>query len=51
MVLLEYVTVEPGMAAEGFVEVKPIKGTLEPGQLVVVGNGQTAAANVPTKQP
>ena len=40
---LEYVTVEPGMVAEGFVEVKPVKGKLEPGQLVVVGNSQTAA--------
>jgi hypothetical protein len=40
---LEYVTVEPGMVADGFVEVKPVKGSLEPGQLVVVGTSQTAA--------
>jgi peptidoglycan hydrolase-like protein with peptidoglycan-binding domain len=39
----EYVTVEPGMVADGFVEVKPIKGSLEPGQLVVVGTSQPAA--------
>jgi peptidoglycan hydrolase-like protein with peptidoglycan-binding domain len=47
---LEYVTVEPGMAADGYVEVKPVKGTLEAGQLVVVGNGQTASSDVPAKQ-
>lgn len=47
---LEYVTVEPGMAADGYVEVKPIKGSLEPGQLVVVGNGQTASSDAPAKQ-
>lgn len=40
---LEYVTVEPGMVAEGYAEVKPIKGSLQPGQLVVVGNAQAAA--------
>jgi hypothetical protein len=39
----EYITVEPGMVADGFVEVKPIKGSLEPGQLVVVGTSQPAA--------
>ncbi len=33
----EYVVVEPGMAADGFVEVTPLNGTLKPGQLVVVG--------------
>jgi peptidoglycan hydrolase-like protein with peptidoglycan-binding domain len=35
---LEYIAVEPGLAADGFVEVTPVDGTLEPGQLVVVGN-------------
>jgi peptidoglycan hydrolase-like protein with peptidoglycan-binding domain len=35
--VLEYVTVEPGLSANGFVEVTPVDGTLEPGQLVVVG--------------
>ncbi len=34
---LEYVVVEPGLSADGFVEVKPVDGTLEPGRLVVVG--------------
>ncbi len=34
------------MAADGFVEVKPIDGKLEPGDLVVVGNGQTASTDV-----
>jgi multidrug efflux pump subunit AcrA (membrane-fusion protein) len=34
---LEYVVVEPGLSANGFVEVKPLDGTLEPGQLVVIG--------------
>jgi len=31
------VVVEPGLSADGFVEVAPLEGTLEPGQLVVVG--------------
>ena len=48
---LEYVTVEPGMVAEGFVQVKPVKGSLEPGQLVVVGNSQTANNDATDKQP
>mgnify|MGYP001251452611 CR=1 FL=1 len=34
---LEYITVLPGLAADGYVQVTPEKGTLEPGQLVVVG--------------
>ncbi len=34
---LEYIVVEPGLSADGFVEVTPVDGTLEPGQLVVVG--------------
>ncbi len=48
---LEYVTVEPGLAADGYVEVKPLKGKLEPGQFVVVGSGQTASNDQPDKQP
>jgi hypothetical protein len=35
--VLEYVTVEPGLSASGFVEVAPVDGTLSPGELVVVG--------------
>ena len=34
---LRYVVVRPGLSADGFVEVTPTTGTLEPGQLVVVG--------------
>jgi hypothetical protein len=34
---LEYVVVEPGLSADGFVEVTPVGATLAPGQLVVVG--------------
>ncbi len=34
---LEFLTVEPGLSANGFVAVKPVGGTLEAGQLVVVG--------------
>jgi peptidoglycan hydrolase-like protein with peptidoglycan-binding domain len=34
---LEFVVVEPGLSAEGFVEVTPVDGTLAPDQLVVVG--------------
>jgi peptidoglycan hydrolase-like protein with peptidoglycan-binding domain len=34
---LEFVVVEPGLSAGGYVEVAPVDGTLAPGQLVVVG--------------
>jgi hypothetical protein len=34
----EYVTVEPGLAAQGLVEVRPVHGELAPGDLVVVGD-------------
>ncbi len=34
---LEYIVVEPGLSAGGFVEVNPINGSLEPGQFVVIG--------------
>ena len=34
---LEYVVVKPGLRADGFVEVAAVDGTLEPGQIVVVG--------------
>jgi peptidoglycan hydrolase-like protein with peptidoglycan-binding domain len=46
---LEYVTVEPGLVADGFVEVKPIEGKLEPGQLVVVGSGRSQSTDRPEK--
>jgi hypothetical protein len=35
---MEYVTVEPGLAAQGLVEVRPIDGELKLGDLVVVGD-------------
>jgi len=42
---LEFVRVEPGLSADGFVEVTPIEGTLEPSDPVVVGfEGDAAAA-------
>ena len=34
---LEYLVVEPGLSADGFVEITPVNGSLTPGQLVVVG--------------
>lgn len=34
---LEFMVVEPGLSANGYVEVKPVEGTLSPGQLVLVG--------------
>jgi peptidoglycan hydrolase-like protein with peptidoglycan-binding domain len=34
---LEYIVVKPGLSADGFVEVAPVKGKLAAGQLVVVG--------------
>jgi multidrug efflux pump subunit AcrA (membrane-fusion protein) len=34
---LEYRVVEPGLSADGYVEVTPPEGSLEPGQLAVVG--------------
>ncbi len=35
--ILEQVTVVPGLSAQGFVEVEPVEGVLDPGDLVVVG--------------
>jgi hypothetical protein len=34
---LEYVVVEPGLSADGYVEVTPVGRSFAPGQLVVVG--------------
>jgi multidrug efflux pump subunit AcrA (membrane-fusion protein) len=34
---LDYVVVEPGLSADGFVEITPVASALAPGQLVVVG--------------
>jgi len=44
---LEYVVVKPGLSADGFIEVTPIKGTLKRGQLVVVGYESAAPAGTP----
>jgi len=41
---LEFVTVESGLSADGFVAVKPIDSALEAGDLVVVGFDQQGAA-------
>jgi peptidoglycan hydrolase-like protein with peptidoglycan-binding domain len=37
---LEFIVVEPGLSADGFVEVTAVDGTLAPGQLVVIGFAQ-----------
>jgi peptidoglycan hydrolase-like protein with peptidoglycan-binding domain len=39
---LEYVTVKPGLSANGYVEVTSLDGKLAPGQLVVVGYNNPA---------
>ena len=41
---LLFVEVEPGLAADGFVEVTPLEGALEPGELVVIGFEQSASS-------
>jgi hypothetical protein len=44
------VLVDPGLSAAGFVEVTAVDGTLEPGDMVVIGfeRGSTSAAPVET---
>lgn len=39
---LEFVTVQPGLSANGYVEVTPVSGTLTQGQMVVVGYNNPA---------
>jgi len=41
---LEFIVVEPGLSAAGFVQVTPVDGTLTPGQLVVIGFQQGTGA-------
>jgi peptidoglycan hydrolase-like protein with peptidoglycan-binding domain len=41
---LRYVVVTPGLSADGFVQVTPNEGRLEPGQLVVVGYNEPNGA-------
>lgn len=43
----EYVAVEPGLAAKGLVEVRPVHGRLAPGDLVVVGDRGSGLAGAP----
>jgi putative peptidoglycan binding protein len=43
----DYVTVNPGLAAKGLVEVTPVSGSLAPGNLVVVGARGSASAGAP----
>ena len=38
---LEFVVVEPGLSADGYVEVTPVDGSLAPGQFVVIGYENT----------
>lgn len=40
----EFVRVEPGLSASGYVHVTPVEGTLKPGDLVVVGFEQRTVA-------
>ncbi len=42
---LEFIVVEPGLSAGGFVEVTPVDGTLTAGQLVVIGFEQAGGAS------
>lgn len=44
---LEYIVVEPGLSADGYVEVTPVDRSLEPGQLVVVGYENPAIKAIP----
>jgi hypothetical protein len=44
---LEYVTVNPGLAAKGLVEVTPTEGELGSGDLVVVGSRDGTVASTP----
>lgn len=46
-----YVTVTPGLAAKGLVAVAPVKGSLRPGDLVVVGVGSSGSRRAPLSSP
>lgn len=43
---LEYIQVTPGLSADGYVEVTPVNGRLEPGELIVVGYNNPKASDV-----
>jgi peptidoglycan hydrolase-like protein with peptidoglycan-binding domain len=52
--LSQYVTVEPGLAAQGLVEVRPVNGRLDAGDLVVAGTrdgSQTSPADSAATDP
>jgi putative peptidoglycan binding protein len=40
----EYVTVAPGLAAQGLVEIRPVRGKLDAGDLVIVGEKGSVAS-------
>jgi multidrug efflux pump subunit AcrA (membrane-fusion protein) len=40
---LKYVVVEPGLSADGYVQVTPVDGSLEPDQLVVIGHDRATS--------
>ena len=48
---LNYVIVKPGLSADGFVEVTPTNGKLEPGQLVVVGYNEPKSGEPKAGEP
>ncbi len=41
----EYVSVDPGLAAQGLVEIRSVRGALSPGDLVIVGKRDGSAGN------
>jgi hypothetical protein len=48
--VLEFVTVDPGLSAEGYVEVSPVEGDLQPGDLVVIGFDESPGQQIATPQ-
>jgi hypothetical protein len=48
---VEVVLVDPGLSAAGFVEVTPKAGTLEPGDMVVIGFEQGSGSAAPLETP
>jgi len=49
--LVEVVLVDPGLSAAGFVEVTPKAGTLEPGDMVVIGFEEGSGSAAPLETP
>lgn len=48
---LQFVSVTPGLSADGYVEVIPVNGKLDPGELVVVGYNNPKSADSNPKSP